>query len=88
MMKAYQCTTDLFADVDLGIKNAVLMCVEGPAAATKKLCGQLAKSFVSAGYEEDGAKAGDLVVFFVVKKSGVSAFVDAATQKGGARVEA
>jgi hypothetical protein len=88
MMKAYQCTTDLFADVDLGIKNAVLMCVEGPAAATKKLCGQLAKTFFSAGYEEDGAKAGDLVVFFVVKKSGVSAFVDAATQKGGARVEA
>lgn len=79
-MKAYQCTTDLFADVDLGIKNAVLMCVEGPAAATKKLCGQLAKTFVSAGYEEDGAKAGDLIVFFVVRKSGVPAFVNAATK--------
>lgn len=77
MMKAYQCTTDLFADVDLGIKNAVLMCVEGPAAATKKLCGQLAKTFISAGYEEDGAKTGDLVVFFVVRKSSVPTFVNA-----------
>lgn len=79
-MKAYQCTTDLFADVDLGIKNAVLMCVEGPAATTKKLCGKLAKSFVSAGYEEDGEKTGDLIVFFVVRKSGVPAFVNAATK--------
>ncbi|MFV8907082.1 hypothetical protein ABQ333_17725 [Serratia fonticola] len=79
-MKAYKCTTDLFADVDLGIKNAVLMCVEGPAAATKKLCDQLAKTFVSAGYEEDGANAGDLVVFFVVRKSSVPAFVNAATK--------
>lgn len=79
-MKAYISQNDLFADIDLGIKNAVLMCIEGPKKAAASLCDQLSKTFISAGYEEAGKVPGDLVVYFVVKKSLTQAFINAAAK--------
>lgn len=76
-VKAYECTNPLFTDVDLGSAGSVLMCLEGEKQATHELAKLIVELFSSAGYEEDGKKPGDTVMFFVVGKERIPEFYNA-----------
>lgn len=76
-IKAYECTNPLFADVQLGSANNVLMCLEGEKQLAHELAKLMVQLFRSTGYEEDGKKPGDTVMFFVVGKERIPEFHNA-----------
>lgn len=76
-MKSFECKNELFADVDLGSKDNVLMCIEGGREEARELFDILKQLFASAGFEEASPTPDHLVIYFVVHKDQIPEFHNA-----------